>query len=207
MIKQLFQGEHQNFKHDGYYEINPLSSGPVLIKNVRDEIILVDPGAFSHADKLVAALSDEGLNPEDIDFVLNTHHHLDHTSNNYLFKDTATIFTSSAALRPTGETTVYHDRELHEAILPEGVKSLPTPGHTMSHVSFIYEEEGKVFVCAGDAVREDLIRGENSHSCRDDDSFAKSMRKIFEIADVILPGHGRVIDGELLGELKSEILN
>ena len=45
--------------------------------------ILVDPGA--NKDKLLEALSLEGLKPEDIDMIFLTHYHLDHTINIRLF--------------------------------------------------------------------------------------------------------------------------
>lgn len=202
MIKQLFPGDHHNFKHDGYYEIEPLSSGPVLIINDEGEKILVDPGAFSHKDKLLDALKAEGLSPADIDAVLNTHHHLDHTSNNFLFHDTTPIYTRSAILWPNGKATIYRDDKLHAEVMPEGIEILQTPGHTDDAISFVYKEDKVTYVCAGDAVREDLIRSQNGYSAHDEDLFAKSMKEVFEIADVIFPGHGKVIEGELFQELK-----
>ncbi len=202
MIKQLFPGEHQNTKFDGGYVIDPVTSGPVLIQNSDDKWILVDPGAFSYKNKLLAELAFHGLVPADIDAVFNTHHHLDHTSNNFLFSDYCPIFTRSALLWPNGKTYIYKDPEAHRLEWPTDIELIPTPGHTFDHVSFVYREEGKTYVCAGDAIREDMIRGESKITAQHPEPYAESLKKIFEIADTIFPGHGRVIEGKLLEELK-----
>lgn len=202
MIIQLFPGEHQNSEFDGGYIINPLTAGPVLIKNSEDKWMIVDPGSFSHKEKLISELAFHGLVPADIDAVLNTHHHLDHTSNNFIFSDYCPIFTRSAILWPNGKTYIYKNHDMHRVQWPADIELLYTPGHTFDHVSFVYREEGKTYVCAGDAVREDMIRDESDITAQHPGPYLESLKSIFEIADVIFPGHGRVIEGDLLEELK-----
>ncbi len=202
MIIQLFQGDHQNKEFDGGYVIEPLSAGPVLIQNSEGKWLLVDPGAFSHKEKLLAELAFRGLVPADIDAVLNTHHHLDHASNNFIFHDYCPIFTRSSILWPGGKVTIYRGSDAHRAQWPADVELVDTPGHTDDHVSFVYREDGVNYVCAGDAVREDIIRGQESVSAHQKGDFEKSLKKIFEIGDVIFPGHGKVIEGKLFEELK-----
>ncbi|HEV2417325.1 MAG TPA: MBL fold metallo-hydrolase [Terriglobia bacterium] len=51
--------------------------------------ILVDSGMPHDAHQLVKALAERGLRPEEIPFVINTHFHLDHVSNNCLFPSSA----------------------------------------------------------------------------------------------------------------------
>lgn len=208
MIKQLFQGDHHNIRtNDGGYDINPLSAGPVLICNSEGRFILVDPGAFSHKDKLITELAVLGLVPSQIDCVLNTHHHLDHTSNNFLFHPYASIFTKSAILRVDGSVTIYGDLKTHRAKWPKDIEIMSTPGHTEDHVSFVYKENGKTYVCAGDAVREDILIGNESISGTDKKKFMESASGIFDVADVIFPGHGRIIVGEILKELRHACKN
>ncbi len=205
MIVQLFQGEHHNTQMKGLYEIEPLTAGPVLIRNSEKKWLLVDPGAFSHKQKLLAELAFHGLVPADIDAVFNTHHHLDHTSNNFLFHDYCPIYTRSAILWPSGKAIIYKDRKMHRVQWPADIELVQTPGHTDDHVSFVYREDGVTYVCAGDAVREDIIRGEEGVSAHQEDDFMKSLKEVFEIGDVIFPGHGRVIEGEVFDELKALI--
>jgi len=49
------------------------------------EIAVIDTGLTHHAASLVAALRREGLTPQDITLVFNTHAHVDHSHNNSLF--------------------------------------------------------------------------------------------------------------------------
>ncbi|MFA6528535.1 MAG: MBL fold metallo-hydrolase [Candidatus Gracilibacteria bacterium] len=208
MIKQLFQGDHQNTISDGCYEIQPLSAGPVLIQEEGGKFILVDPGAFSHKENLITELAFLGITPPEIDIVFNTHHHLDHISNNFLFHTTAPIYTNSGILWQNGKSSIYSDPAMHKLKFPSSIQMIKTPGHTEDSVSFVYEEKGVTYVCAGDAVREDIIRNKSIPSGRSDwKKFVDSMKKIFNIADVIFPGHGGVIEGDLLEELHSIVKN
>lgn len=57
--------------------------------------VLVDTGLSRQEDELLAALRSRGLEPADIDIVVNTHLHVDHCGNNALFTR-AKIFLSQA---------------------------------------------------------------------------------------------------------------
>ncbi|PYR92475.1 MAG: hypothetical protein DMF84_13285 [Acidobacteria bacterium] len=49
------------------------------------EIAIFDTGLAHHAASLVAALALEGITPQDVTLVFNTHAHVDHSHNNALF--------------------------------------------------------------------------------------------------------------------------
>jgi glyoxylase-like metal-dependent hydrolase (beta-lactamase superfamily II) len=49
--------------------------------------ILVDTGMPHEAHRLIAALQERHLHPADIRMVINTHFHIDHVLNNYLFPE------------------------------------------------------------------------------------------------------------------------
>ena len=200
MIKVLIKGEHTNHYHDGYYRIDPLTGSVTLIREGENNI-LVDTGAFVYGEKLKEELAEEGLKPEDINYIFNTHYHLDHTTNNYLFPK-AVVYVGNGVLDlKTGVCDIFDDKSLRK--LPEGVEILETPGHTSSHFSVVYKDEGQIYVVAGDAVREDILRDpEIPSASQKNPEFWKSVKKIFEVADVIIPGHGDVIEGEKLEELK-----
>jgi glyoxylase-like metal-dependent hydrolase (beta-lactamase superfamily II) len=55
--------------------------------------VVVDTGLPHEAHQLVAALESRGLRPDDISTVINTHLHVDHVLNNYLFPS-STIYAS-----------------------------------------------------------------------------------------------------------------
>lgn len=71
------------------------------------EIAVFDTGLAHHRASLVAALAAQGLEPDDVTLVFNTHSHVDHSHNNALFRR-ARIFCS----RRDREWT----RALHETL-------------------------------------------------------------------------------------------
>lgn len=200
MIEVLFEGTHENHQHDGaYYSIDPLGSSVVLIQT-EGQNILFDTSSMINREKLLAALRERGLNPEDINHVVCSHYHFDHTYNNSLFGGTAFIHTSLAFIDKKGSGHIF--APIEKRGLPSTIELLNTPGHTQTDVSLVYEWEEKVWICAGDAVREDLIRCENPLSTKNPEELIASMKLIFGRGDVIIPGHGRIISGALKDELK-----
>jgi glyoxylase-like metal-dependent hydrolase (beta-lactamase superfamily II) len=68
------------------------SSSSTLLVNARHRVV-VDTSLSLLEGELVAALHDKGLEPSDIDIVVNTHLHLDHCLNNAIFPR-ATVYVS-----------------------------------------------------------------------------------------------------------------
>ena len=199
MLKVLFTGEHTNYPDEGYYRIDPLTSSSTYAFN-GTEHFLFDVGALAYQDKLLEELAALGVTPEQIDRVFLTHYHIDHSLNLPLFKN-AKIYTPTALYDlKTGAAKVYTDLSKRE--IPKEVRVIETPGHTPDHHSYLYEENSKKYIIAGDAVREDLIRTGNINNTHDKENAIKSMQKLFTISDIIIPGHGRVIEGDLYHELK-----
>jgi len=180
-----------------------ISCTTTLIKS--DENIIVDPGSFINQEKLLKALEDENLKPEDIQNVILTHSHVDHTTNISLFKN-ARIF-----MRFRGETKYAGQfQKINEGILEgfdilneqivKDVKVIETPGHTSDSISIVVDSEiGKV-VIAGDAMESeewlDLNKKGNPDIFYDIDKFDISRDKILEIADWVVPGHGKMFKVE-----------
>ncbi len=162
--------------------------------------ILFDTSSLVNQEQLLAALKERELGVADIDHVVCSHYHFDHTFNNGLFGGTAKIHTGHAFIGQDGSGHIFPPLEVRE--LPSTVELMLTPGHTLTDVSLVYEWENQTWICAGDAVREDLIRGENPLSTKDPEQLIASMKLIFERGDVIIPGHGRVISGALKDELE-----
>lgn len=176
--------------------------------------ILVDPGHIAVGAELNELLKKEGVLPGQIDYVFITHHHLDHSSNMGAFPNAKIFIGDGYAVHDRPSYLVFRDPDLEKLNqpgarkkyifledLPENFKILPTPGHTLESNSYLYEENGVRYICAGDAVREDVIRKNAPTVMNNPEQYLKSLKKIFELADVIIPGHGRVIEGEVKKEL------
>src|SRR5882724_5228191 len=61
-----------------------LGASSILLRN-SSRAIVVDTGLASQRNSLIAALKVQGLTTDDIDLVLNTHLHVDHSNNNCVF--------------------------------------------------------------------------------------------------------------------------
>jgi glyoxylase-like metal-dependent hydrolase (beta-lactamase superfamily II) len=201
-FKVLFTGEHTNYDRGSCYEISPLTSSVSLLRD-GETVILFDTGSAIYKNKLLEALEENGLAPEDITHVMLTHFHLDHTANCNLFMNAEIHANRSFIDHKTGDGFVY--RNFDDKVLPLGIKCVATPGHTEDHVSYFFEYDDKVICIGGDAVRQDTIRDGGAPHYYDQDRaklFKASLKLIFERADVIVPGHFDVIEGELKEELE-----
>jgi N-acyl homoserine lactone hydrolase len=107
------------------------------------------------------ALKKVGLKPDDIDLVIFTHMHFDHSDQSHLFKKARFIVQKSelkAALNPHPiEAPVYGDKKAYEdldfevidgdAQVVDGIKLLLTPGHTSGGQSVMIDTaKGKVII-------------------------------------------------------------
>jgi len=178
-----------------------ITSAVVLLKGKENWV--VDTGGPGFGEDIKKALAKHNLLPEDINWVINTHLHLDHTFNNFLFQH-AKIITPWSVWEPIGKKQVTIYGSFSKLPSFGEIKLIPTPGHSRRHFSVMVKSDGKNVVIAGDAIRESIIRGGKVQSYYSNvEDYLNSQRKIFEIADIIIPGHGRVIEGKLLKELKT----
>lgn len=86
---------HPSWKVDVLLEGNWRGASSVLLQN-GGQLILVDTGLAHDAHQLVSALERRSLRPCDVGFVINTHFHLDHISNNCLFPDSVIYATQES---------------------------------------------------------------------------------------------------------------
>ena len=168
------------------------SPSTVLIKD-SGKLILVDPGTSKQ--KLTNSLKLEGVRLSDIDLIFLTHYHIDHLLNIKLFPDTDVC----------DGWTLYRDdeeMEISNKIPGTNVLIIPTPGHANEHVSLLVKTKtGKICV-AGDLWwwqdgaepkldRKSLLSLKDPFA-KDKKALLASRKKIFKLADYIIPGHGRI---------------
>lgn len=151
--------------------------------------IIVDPGM--NRMLLLESLEEEGLVPSDIDFIVLTHYHLDHSL-------LAGIF-DNAKILDNGEIYAWDSViKDHDGKIPgTTIKIFKTPGHDPFHCSVLLntQEYGKV-VIAGDVFWwmdgiEQNIDTEDPY-VKDKKQLTESRNKILELADYIIPGHGKM---------------
>lgn len=138
--------------------------------------LVVDTSSPAYRDRVLAAMVQEEVSLEQVDLLVNTHDHQDHTGNNQLF------WRAKPLALGRGEKEM--------SICP-GVKLVATPGHTHSSVSVFVEAEVRHAI-VGDAIptRDNYEKWLPPGINYDPDLALRSMRSIVDFADVIVPGHG-----------------
>lgn len=191
IITPLLTGTHAMKETAEGVDIYDHSSSVTLIQN-EGKNMLVDTAGRGKFPLIRKKLSGMGLTPEDIHYVVLTHFHLDHAFN-------APFFTSARIIGwihewKEGSTFRFADIEKIEFI--KGVKIIRTLGHAEEHLSVIAtRDDGKKVVMAGDAINKKYVETRELHAlCYDKELYKLSAEKIMEIADIIIPGHGEMIE-------------
>lgn len=178
---------------EGYAEITQegwkASGTTCLITTDTGLKIITDPGA--NRNLLLDRLKTMGLGVEDIDMVFLTHHHLDHAM-------LAGIFPNAKVV---DEEAVYTQDKAVEGVemLPEtDITVLKTPGHEYAHAALLVPtKEGSVAI-AGDNFwwttdEEQKLDVEKPDDFAEKmDELMKSRKMVLELADWIVPGHGKM---------------
>ncbi|MCC7570992.1 MBL fold metallo-hydrolase [Candidatus Micrarchaeota archaeon] len=168
------------------------SSTVVLIKD-NGKNIIVDPGM--NRKLLTNALLTESLKIDDIDYVVLTHYHLDHSLLSSIFEnakilDNSIIYSFDSSMQE------------HVGKIPDtDVKIMNTPGHDQFHCAIIAEtlDFGTVAM-AGDVFwwtdeqekktdKQSLINLKDPY-VKDPVALRKSREKLLETANYIISGHG-----------------
>lgn len=169
-----------------------LASSTVVLVRINNMNIIVDPGC--NREKLMISLGVEKLKVGDIDFVLLTHNHLDHTL-------LAGIFPNAKVL--TCEEIYKNDNQVaHGNIIPGiDLAIVQTPGHCNEHCSLVVPTGEETYVIAGDvfwwtdgeAQKLDIEKADDAHPEEIDiKKLIDSRKKILKIADWVIPGHGKI---------------
>jgi len=179
---------------------------------IRDKTtILVDPGSTEYLPSLVQDLKTDGIEPESIDIIANTHLHADHCAANEAFKE---LSGAKIVIHPLQKkfyriTVLECARflgmpayEFTEDALFEGDKFdagdtelqfVYAPGHSMCSVCF-YCRDSKFLIC-GDVVfkhntgRTDFPGGNGA-------DLKKSVETLSQLdLEYLLPGHMEIVTG------------
>ena len=153
--------------------------------------ILVDTGGGEVEKKLIQTLKKQGLDPKDINYIILTHHHLDHTANKHLFKN-AIITDWLTSYKKNKFVVDYDILTKGRNIITPNVSIKSTPGHAMDEGSVIVVTEKGIVAIAGDLFFND--QSERNIFIHDKKDFEKSRQEILKLADYIVPGHGGIFE-------------
>ena len=171
-----------------------IASSTVTLVTSNNKKIIVDPGC--NREKLLDALKKRDINTEDIDFVLNTHNHTDHTLLSGIFRN-AKIITTDEIYNGDYQT------EHNDNIPGTNLEIIQVPGHTPEHCALVVKKDDLVYIIAGDVFwwmdnetqSIDVEKQDPAHS-GDVKELIASRKKILEMADWVIPGHGKMFKVE-----------
>jgi len=166
-----------------------------------DRKILVDPGI--NKKLLIQSLKANDLQLEDIDIVFMSHYHPDHILLVSLFEN---------SLIMDGDTVYKDDIEtFYEDLIPETtVKVIKTPGHAHEHATPLVETDKGIIAVAQDVFwwmdgeqdtsSLDILLNHEDPYAKDFAELQKSRKKVLELADWIVPGHGKMFRNQFKSE-------
>ncbi len=160
------------------------ASSTVTMIQADARVIIVDTGSSDKISTLREGLTRAGVNVMDVDTVVNTHLHRDHSGGNEIFPR-ARFYAHKLESPPAGTTLVSEGLELSR-----GVELVPTPGHTRGSISVLAAAE-RMYAVSGDAIptRANLEQRVPPAIHVDRALALKSMELLARAADVIIPGH------------------
>jgi len=168
------------------------ASSSVVLVNNRNKKILIDTGC--NRKKLIDSLRKEKLETGDVDFVILTHNHLDHTLLAGIFENAKVLTTEEIY---TNDKQVVHNN----IVSGTDLKIIQTPGHCNEHCSVIVSVGKETYVVAGDVFWWVDIEKQSLDVNQIDDAHVdevnmkkliQSRKNLLKIADYIIPGHGKM---------------
>ncbi|MCP4715047.1 MAG: MBL fold metallo-hydrolase [Deltaproteobacteria bacterium] len=176
-----------------------------------EKLILIDPGLQRYVPDILAAMKQDGLNPDDISTVINTHSHPDHMDGDTYFFDKDVKFTmheeeekflkgigkeffSMFGLGEPQYRVDFYSKEGETTINDLKLQIYLTPGHSPGSIC-VYWPEKKVLV-TGDVVFNGSI-GRTDFPGGSGPVLKESIEKIAPLdASYLLPGHNEIVEGE-----------
>ncbi len=160
--------------------------------------IITDPGC--NREKLLEALGREGLTTANIDYVFLSHCHPDHVLLAGIFEKAKFI---------TFDTNLMYDKdvllEFNKNELGKDIEIIETPGHVEEHLSLIVNTaKGKIAI-VGDVIwwlegeKQVLDINQKDHAQSKGmnmDQLVASRKRVLEMADYVVPGHGKMFKVE-----------
>lgn len=149
-----------------------------------DARIVIDPGLAPSQAAILDPLAALGIAPTDVTDVVISHHHPDHSLNVALFP-AARVHDHWAIYDFAGR---WDDAEAEGRVLAPSVRLLRTPGHSAEDISTVAETpDGTVIFThlwwTAEGPAEDPY-------APDPAVLHASRARVFEMADLIVPGHG-----------------
>jgi glyoxylase-like metal-dependent hydrolase (beta-lactamase superfamily II) len=161
-------------------------STSVLIRTP-DRTIVVDPSTKYLKPSVRTSFRQIGVFPKEVDTVVLTHTHRDHIENLDMYPK-AKVYVHAGSDVPIPGAIVIDESDYR---LCDGVRLVHTPGHCPEQMS-VFVDADRRYVIAGDAIplEDNFFKNLPPRLNTDPELALKSIKRIREYADVVIPGHG-----------------
>jgi glyoxylase-like metal-dependent hydrolase (beta-lactamase superfamily II) len=166
----------------GYVRPGEVTSTVSLVRDGA-AVVIIDPGMVLDRHDILDPLTSLGIDPSAVTDVVLSHHHPDHTMNVALFSEA----------RVHDHWAIYHrdswtDRVADGFMLSPSVRLIATPGHTRQDITILVgTPDGTV---AFTHLWWSAGRPAEDPKAEDADALHASRRRVLQVADRIVPGHG-----------------
>lgn len=196
-VEVLFVGYCHEIESDGTGRKRLEATGTCTLIMSDGIKVLVDTMGPWDQQKLCELLKSKGVSPPDINHVICTHGHPDHTGNLNLFTS-CTQHVVGLSVYHKDKYTLHPFEDGTPLTISPKIQVIQTPGHTLSCVSVLIEDVenyGRVVVAG------DLFESQNDltddkiwmDAGSENPELQKQNRmKVLSLADYIIPGHGDI---------------
>ena len=153
----------------------------------KDIVMVVDPGVLEDQKILIDKLREEGLTINDVNVVCVTHSHIDHYRNIGMFPEAKTLEYWGLWDRNTVE-------DWNEQFTDD-IRIIKTPGHSYDGITLLVKTDKGVVAICGDVFWKENFPEEDPYAT-DIEKLKESRKKISEMANYIIPGHGKMFKVE-----------
>jgi glyoxylase-like metal-dependent hydrolase (beta-lactamase superfamily II) len=182
----------------------------VVLVDTGEQKILFDTGGYGERAEIPKRFKQLEIEMTDVDILVLSHFHHDHVINYDYFTNArimihekevewvqSDIFDWAAPkhLFPIVESTGRLEVIKGDVEIAPKVHTLLSPGHTPGCMALILKDSNRpTTILAGDAVKNmhELVTGRVDMSW-DNEASAKSIRRIREVGEIIIPGHDRIL--------------
>jgi len=173
--------------------------------------VIFDTGLVNYVPSRVAEIKKDGIDPEDIGFIVNTHLHIDHSSGNKTFKALSGAKIALHPIQKANYQLIVIDGtkllgtkpvEFQEDFLIEDnrfnvdgleIECIPCPGHSPDSVCYYLRKE-KILIC-GDVLFE-MNTGRVDLPGGSADKLKESIENLSKLdIELLLPGHMNGVSG------------
>ena len=151
-----------------------------LVKD-KDMVMVVDPGVLEDQNMLIEKLKEENLTINDVNVVCITHSHMDHYRNIGMFPKAKSLDYWGLWDRDTVDDW--------NSQFTDDIQIIKTPGHSYDSITLLVKTNKGIIAICGDVFWKENLP-ENDPYASDKEKLKESRKKVLEIADYVIPGHG-----------------